>query len=220
MRIYLKTSKSIDPIPFDHLHKLVGVIHKWLGPENKYHGNESLFSFSWLKNSVVSDGMLQFPQGAFFFISAHDRELIKSIIYGIQSDPFLFSGLRVTEVQIIKDHIFQSGTERFTLASPILLKKRDNDRVDHILYDNENADIVMTESLLNKMRLAKIDSSGFSAEFDKLYKNKKTKLVNYNGIKNRASLCPILISGSTEQKLFVWNVGVGNSTGIGFGALN
>ena len=44
-------------------------------------------------------------------------------------------------------------------------------------------------------------------------------MVTYNGIKNRASLVPIVIEGTTEQITFAWSVGLGNSTGIGFGAL-
>jgi CRISPR/Cas system endoribonuclease Cas6 (RAMP superfamily) len=31
--------------------------------------------------------------------------------------------------------------------------------------------------------------------------------------------CPIIIKGKPETKLFAWNVGLGNSTGIGFGAI-
>ena len=41
-----------------------------------------------------------------------------------------------------------------------------------------------------------------------------------NGIKNKASICPVIVKGTSEQIAFAWNVGVGNSTGIGFGALN
>jgi CRISPR/Cas system endoribonuclease Cas6 (RAMP superfamily) len=30
----------------------------------------------------------------------------------------------------------------------------------------------------------------------------------------------VIIKGTPEQLAFAWNVGLGNSTGIGFGALN
>jgi hypothetical protein len=47
----------------------------------------------------------------------------------------------------------------------------------------------------------------------------KTKLVSYRGIGNKASFCPVVVEGTPEQVGFAWKVGVGNSTGIGFGAL-
>lgn len=44
-------------------------------------------------------------------------------------------------------------------------------------------------------------------------------LIDYRGVKNKASWCPIRIIGNAETKLFAWNAGIGNSTGIGFGAI-
>lgn len=220
MRLYLKTSESNVPVPFDHLHLIVGSIHKWLGSNNKYHDTKSLYSFSWLKNSLVKGSFLEFPDGTFFFISAYEKEMIQKILTGIQLDPILFSGMRVTDVQIQSDKEFQNGTERFTLASPILLKKRNGERIDHLVYNDPSVNDVMTSSMINKMEMAKIDYTGFRIEFDQSYSHKKTKLVSYNEIKNRASMCPVLITGTAEQKQFAWNVGIGNSTGIGFGALS
>ena len=55
--------------------------------------------------------------------------------------------------------------------------------------------------------------------FDLSYSKKKLKLVRYHGIGNKASLCPVVIKGKPETKQFIWNVGVGNCTGIGFGAI-
>ncbi len=55
--------------------------------------------------------------------------------------------------------------------------------------------------------------------FDTSYENPKTKLVNYKGINIRASFCPVIVKGHPRAVQFAWEVGVGNSTGIGFGAL-
>jgi CRISPR-associated endoribonuclease Cas6 len=69
------------------------------------------------------------------------------------------------------------------------------------------------------MKLAGIEDNGLSIKFDTDYPRASTKMLNYNGIKNRASWCPVFIEGEPETKLFAWNVGLGNSTGIGFGAI-
>ncbi len=69
-----------------------------------------------------------------------------------------------------------------------------------------------------KTRAAGIDGD-VKVYFDPDYLNPKTKLVEINGIKNRSTMCPVIIEGTPENILFAWNVGVGHSTGCGFGAL-
>lgn len=44
-------------------------------------------------------------------------------------------------------------------------------------------------------------------------------MVTYRGIGNRANMCPVIIDGRPETKAFAWEVGIGNSTGIGFGSI-
>lgn len=63
------------------------------------------------------------------------------------------------------------------------------------------------------------DDPDFSVEFDMAYSGKRIKLMTYKGIKNKASMCPVIIKGTLQSKQFAWNVGIGNSTGIGFGAI-
>ena len=58
-----------------------------------------------------------------------------------------------------------------------------------------------------------------NVKFDKEYLKPTIKAVTYNGVLNKGSLCPVIIEGTAEQIGFAWDVGVGNSTGIGFGAL-
>ena len=55
--------------------------------------------------------------------------------------------------------------------------------------------------------------------FDQNYINKKIKYIDYRGVRNKANMCPVFIKGKPETKAFAWNVGIGNSTGIGFGAI-
>ena len=217
MKIQLTCLPPDRIVPFDHIPNLTGVIHKWLGI-NKEHGDISLYSFSWLEGGRKGNGGLHFPEGATWSISAHDPQLLKTIVAGIQADPVIAFGLRVSEITIMEDPKFEE-TNRFLLASPVLIKRRDGERTEHILYDHPKAGDYLTETMATKMDKAGMNPDGFSIAFDKDYHSPKSKMVNYKGIKNRASLCPVIIKGTSEQLAFAWNVGVGNSTGIGFGAL-
>jgi CRISPR-associated endoribonuclease Cas6 len=218
MRLNLTITKSAETVPFDHIPALVGTFHKWLG-KNEWHDQISLHSFSWLKGGTRLNNGLFFPRGAEWFISSHDITLTKRLIEGIQHDPTINYGLSVHAITIQQDPQF-NDSHSFHLASPVLIKRRDGERIKHYLFSDKESDDLLTETLVKKLDKAGLDSSNVKVSFNKKYRFPKTKLVNYNGIHNRASLCPVIVDGTPEQIAFAWNVGIGNSTGIGFGALN
>ncbi len=112
-----------------------------------------------------------------------------------------------------------SNQQRFVLASPVLVKRADGEGEKHFIYSDDSVDTYLTQTLQHKLRKAGKSDSGVQVRFDQSYLNPVTKLVDYKGIKNRASMCPVVVDGTPEQVAFAWEVGVGNSTGIGFGAL-
>ena len=220
MRIIIKTSKNQSIVPFDYIPLLVGTIHKWIGSKNDIHGKISLYTFSWLRGAEKVKSGFNFPRGASFFISAHDEKLIKQIIKRAMELPELFFGMSVREISLVGSPSFEKEEAYFPVASPVLIKRKEENRVNHYLFNDAKSDELMTESMVKKMILAGLDPSGLSISFDRNYQSARTKVVNYNGIKNKGNVCPVIVKGSPEQIEFVWNVGVGNSTGIGFGALN
>ncbi len=220
MRINLSISPNSSIVPFDHIPYLTGTIHKWIGQNNAVHGSISQHSFSWLKGGRKGNGGLYFPRGSSFFISAHEEQLIKRIMKGAIDQPELFAGMRVQEIKLQYTPFFGGGEAYFSVASPVLIKKKEADRVKHCLFNDPEANDFLTQSMQKKMVLAGINPNGVSVLFDPDYRSAHTKLVNYSGIMNRASICPVLVKGTSEQIAFAWNVGIGNSTGIGFGALN
>lgn len=218
MRIHLKLSPSTAIIPFNHQPQLTGALHKWLGQNNDLHSQPSLYSFSWLEGGKTQKDGLTFSGGATFFISASDDNVIKKIISGIQEDPKINFGLVVEEISIRPDHAF--GTERlFYVASPVLVKKKVENREQHFTYQDDESEIILTEILKTKLKISGLPDTAVSVKFQKDYEGAKTKIIHYNKIGNRVNLCPVIVKGTPEQVRFAWNVGVGNSTGIGFGAL-
>ena len=217
MRIHLKITTAGELIPFDHQPLLTGTIHKWLG-WNEEHGEISLYSFSQLLGGKASPNGLRFERGTSFFFSTYNSDLIKKLISGIQADPTLFHGLKVHEI-IIQEDPDLSDRELFFVASPIFIKRRNGEKVDHIIYDDSRANAYLEETLLSKMKKAGISDETFRIRFEVDYPKAGTRKITYNNVQNRASWCPVIIEGKPETKLFAWNVGLGNSTGIGFGAI-
>lgn len=219
MRIHLKTTPNTEPVLFDYQQKMVGTIHKWIG-RNSIHDSISLYSFSWLNQAKVKDNCLHFPYGASFFISFYDEDFIKQIVKTILEDPAMFCGMSVVDIRIEAAPDL-SQREEFHCASPILIKRKlTNQGIKQYNYNDKEANSLLKETLLSKMREAGMEEDpSLEIYFDTSFSKKKLKLVSYHGIGNKASVCPVIIKGSPATKQFVWNVGVGNSTGAGFGAI-
>lgn len=217
MRIYLKIQTQNTIIPFDHQPLLTGTIHKWLG-WNEEHGKVSLYSFSQLEGGKATPNGLRFEKGTSLFFNSHHPDLIKKMVAGIQSGPSLFYGLTVMEIILQEDPDFTDRNLFFT-ASPVFIKRRVEDQIKHIRFDDPLAGTYLKETLQTKMEEAGIADESFEIRFETTYPKAGTKMITYNGIRNRANWCPVIIEGKPETKLFAWNVGLGNSTGIGFGAI-
>lgn len=218
MRLYLKLKSSHNsPVPFNYQPKLTGAIHKWLG-ENKWHDATSLYSFSWLNGGRKVGDNLFFEHGASLEISAHDISFLKSIIRGIQADPGIAFGLTVTDITIGDTPSF-SSREIMYVSSPVLVKRTIEDKEVHYSYDNEICASLLTETFRRKLRKGGLSDEHATVSFLKDYPGARTRIIYYNNIGNRVNVCPVVVEGSPEQIAFAWNVGVGNSTGIGFGAL-
>ncbi|MFA8436926.1 MAG: CRISPR-associated endoribonuclease Cas6 [Marinifilaceae bacterium] len=217
MRIQLRITANHKPVPFDHQAILTGALHKWLG-ENEEHNSISLYSFSSLTGGKLKQNQLDFSRGTSLTISAWDNRIIGKIIDGIRQDNHIAYGMRVREIILVETPDL-SEQELFYLASPVFIKRTVGNRDVHIVYTEEDAGNYLKETLTNKLKTAGIEHVEFEIEFDKTYRKAKTKLITYRDIKNRASICPVIIRGDKIVKEFAWHVGIGNSTGIGFGAL-
>jgi CRISPR-associated endoribonuclease Cas6 len=217
MRIFISLKSNNQLVPFNYQQFITGAIHKWLG-ENIWHNQTSLYSFSLLIGGQKKGNKLHFPKSTGFFFNAHETQMIKNLISGIQVDPQINFGLSVNEIQIRETPVF-GNRHVFFVQSPVLVKRKVDNREVHYTYNQPESEILLTETLATKLDKAGLPREGINVQFDKGYAGAKTKVIYYNNIGNRANLCPVIVEGSPEQIEFAWNVGVGNSTGIGFGSL-
>lgn len=219
MRIFLKTTPNDQIIPFDYQQKLIGTLHKWLG-NNELHDRISLYSFSWLQNSIKVDNGYTFKNGAKWFISFYDDTHVKTIINTILSDPQMFCGLQVTDITIQKTPDF-TNQEYFKLASPIFIKRRIGEKeIRYYNFNDSEANQYMIETLKHKMEIAGLpDDDTLDIRFDLNYQKKKVKKVNIHDLDIKCNMCPVIIKGKAETKAFAWEVGLGNATGSSLGAL-
>lgn len=218
MRVYLTLTPNTGAVPFNYQPTLVGALHNWLG-ENELHDGLSLYSLSWLSHGVKRKNGLDFPNGSTFYISAPHEELLSALVKGVFKGHQIRWGMEVREVIIQRTPDFGSE-QKFIAQSPVLIKRRPKGREQHLYYfpGNPEADTHLTHTMQLKMERAGIEGVA-TVRFDPEYPNPRIKMTTYKGIKIKGSLCPVIVEGDPRAVQFAWEVGVGNSTGIGFGAL-
>lgn len=222
MRIHFSFTPNTELVPTDYQHLLIGIFHKWIG-RNDFHDDISLYSMGWLEGgkALKEDGKIKgfnFPNGARWFISFWEEELGKKLIPGILNDNTAFCGMTVAEIQPQNTPEFGSYM-RFHTASPVFIREyKTNPNGNHLLYNNPESSIYLTETLKRKLKKANLNLE-CSVKFDTTYPNAKTKLINIRGISSKASICPVILEGDPEAVKFAWDVGIGHCTGSTFGSL-
>ncbi len=218
MRIYLHLTPNRELVPFNYQESLVGAFHKWLG-QNELHDDISLYSLSWLSGGQLRGKGLDFPNGSTFFISAPSPDLLASLMDGLFKGHHIRWGMEVDEVTIQRTPQFGSR-QRFLAQSPILIKRKRVNGKHHQFYFPKDAEAndFMTETLQQKLAKNGIPTD-VKVYFDPEYRNPKSKKTRYGGIDIKGTLCPVIVEGDPRAVAFAWEVGIGNSTGIGFGAL-
>lgn len=217
MRMYLELTPNTKIVPFNYQEKLVSLFHKWLG-YNELHDDISLYSLSWLTRGKGSKNGLHFPNGSAFQISAPDHQLLKELIGGISTGWQVGWGMEVNNITLQKTPNF-GDQYRFIAQSPVLVKRKETDGNHRYYYvQDHQSDQYLTETLKKKLQVANLPDE-VSVSFDRNYPQPKVKGITYKGIHIKANACPVIVSGHPRAVAFAWEVGVGNSTGIGFGAL-
>jgi len=221
MRLNIKLSPNKETLPFNYQHAITKRLHQWLG-DNEYHDSTSMYSFSWIRGQSKSLGEgLEFTNGGHWFVSFWDEAPVHQLKNKIIDDAVFINGMEVLHIKEQATPSFKKKY-RFKAASPILLRQRRDDGTrQHLQVADEKSDLLLTKRLHSKMEKAGISRPGrdVKVEFDKNYKNPKTKLIDIKGVKLVANLCPVIITGSPTALAFAWNVGVGELTGSGFGAI-
>lgn len=207
MRVRIELSK-IKNLPYDYQYHLLGVIHKWLGENNAWHDATSLYSYSNIQNLHAFGGSLH-GEKPYILFACYEKAQMDRIIFGATKDSLLFGGIEVTSIKQVG---FNINREVFLTASPIFLRDIEE---KHLLFSDRQSNAYLTKVARNKLKLAGIDEAvnvSFVGEG-------KSKLVRIKNIQNRCSQSKIQIEGSNIAKHFLGEVGVGHSTGSGFGFL-
>lgn len=224
MRAKIKFTKNNVLVPFNNQSIINSYIHKCLGTNNKYHDTKSNYCISQLYGGKMNENKngLEFKDGAYIVITSLDTEFINTLFSGIINEKFeLGYGMYFLDIEYIEEK-FYDGWNYFSTLSPFIIKKYTNNNKNaefFTLYD-DNFEKIVQQYLIKKISKinSKLDLSNFKVEIKKHPKHKVKKIMVKNVV-NQANQCQVNIFCSKKVAELIYNYGLGQSTGSGFGTV-
>ena len=220
MRLIANFTKNTAPIPIDKSCELTNsYIHKCLGINNHYHDTFSSYSISSIQGGILKNGMLNFEEGMYIVISVPEKEqkFLSAIMTGILINPDFGFGMKFisftpTEVDVHKYHDYVQT------ISPIILK---DGRIRKTFKDDGFWE-ELTARTIKKLKHydPDINVNGFKLSIADINNpNNKIKKIMVKGYVNKCSQVCMKIEGHKKTRMLLYDLGIGSSTGSGFGAI-
>lgn len=205
-----------------------GYINRVLGENNTHHGEKGHSISSIQGGSMVdkSKGLIGFPNGrGWFYVSSNDKEFINDVEDALfdDDDCVVREGIKM-DIFVHCEKDVNKYYDIVKTLSPILV----SGTVDGNLhfYTLEDADYidVLTQSTRRKLIASGIPektANGINIELCGKLENYKRKkdLVKIHNKFNFGSSVLLKVSGCKNARIALYNMGLGQSTGIGFGAV-
>ena len=189
-------------------------IHKLLGHNNVYHDSFSNYSISSLNGGVIVDGKITYPYGGYLYISSLDMDFLFKIKKALLKTNFQLCDMSPVSANI-EDFYPMNEYDIIRTVNPILLKDGDN----IITYKDENFIEVLLEKskkklLHNGIPYNKVETLNIEPfHFEKA----KVKYAKVKNVINKSSHVMLCIKGDRDARYALYNLGLGKSTGCGFG---
>lgn len=218
MRLKINFSKNTSKVPHN-LNVVNSYIHNCLGRNNSYHDTQSNYCVSGLLGGYIVDNgrNIDYENGGFIIITSVDQKFLNDIMRGILSNSDLGYGMTYVNINFI-DEKFCDGWNNFKTTNNGFILKRDEGGF-HTLNDSDII-IVLKSRIVRKF--SKID---LNLNFNNLdivisdSKPHKVKDVYSNSVRNISNVCNINIFTNKLLAEAIYNYGIGQSCGSGFGTV-
>lgn len=229
MRLLLKfESRRGLVLPFAYQDALRSTLHRWLGASNQEHDARSFYGFSNLLNLTAAGrrGLVlrADAETVDWLVGFHEADVAARFLVRASELRYHFADLTLAEIAIQPAPAQLSDECR--VLSPVLVKVRAGQAPrraankaawDHLLPSDPDHAAALTKSFRGKLIAAGLDSAGCELRMAEPF---QTKLIKIKETLNRCAVSPVTVTGTTEQKQFARDCGVGSSTGCGFGFLD
>lgn len=217
MRLKINLTNPTTEVPVNNQHELNGFIHTILGKGNPYHDTMSDYSISSLQGGKLKDDKktLRFESNPYFFVASQNKDFLDDFITGAMTRSASFFGMKFNGFDVGCDFQPNRYCDDIITISPILIRDQ-NDR--KITFDNPNWIDCIKENCIGKLKHHGIVDPTFNIELIKTEKSKQ-KCIWVGTVFNPCSSVRLKVFGKKKTRETLYCLGIGNSTGSGFGAV-
>jgi CRISPR/Cas system endoribonuclease Cas6 (RAMP superfamily) len=245
MRIIIRFTKNLEPVSYINQHLVNNYIYgKCLKNDRKYHDEKSNYCISGLYGGKKNNDMLDFPNGAMIVVTSQDSEFITKVMLGAMNNKEFAHGMIFHTIDSV-DEKFDNICNHFATLSPFIFKEYTDDGYKFVVFNDEKF-LNKNKKIINKLNILDIDV--FSKYITDRIKNKLIKinpeldlakfkivakhhdkhkikkiLIRHENIKNDvsnyANQLQIDIYCNKNVADMIYNLGIGQSTGCGFGTI-
>jgi CRISPR-associated endoribonuclease Cas6 len=248
-RLKINFTKNNKPIEFTKIHSLVNslVYNSYLKDDKYYHNSKSDYSISSLYGGIMNkDGLLDFPNGSFIIVTSNNEDFISKIVTGSLNSPDFGYGMKFKSFDVITEK-FYNGYNYFATLTPFIIKeKTSKDDTKFVVFDDTNetynTSYLKRATDKTKSKLIILSPVEFSKHLTIRMKNKlikinpelnlkdfkieilpkpndKIKRIMVHDVVNYANQCNVKITSNKTVADMIYNLGLGQSTGCGFGTI-
>jgi CRISPR-associated endoribonuclease Cas6 len=226
MRLRIDFTPSENSISIYDIQKICNkFVHtKLIGNNNKYHDTQSNYCVTPLvRGGIAKDKTISYPNGSYMVITSQDEEFINSIYKNLFSPDLEIPELKMklSDINIIEE-TFTNGNNYLTTLTPILLKNENNRIVTYKDVNKEEYIRLLKSKIIYKINKFNPDHNIKYLDFDYNENDtnfNKTRNIDVNGIKNNVSQLNLKITTDRKTAELIYNLGLGQSTGSGFGTI-
>lgn len=222
MRVKISFSATDKKIPIQNQHLINSYVHKCLGVNNKYHDAKNDYCISQLYGGTLNkeDSTLSFNNGGYIVASSLDGEFINTLLMGVLNNQEFIYDMAFNGIEHINE-VFYNGWNHFSTLSPFLIRTRISDeKYGFLTLDDIDFESKVKEYLITKLKAINpnLILSNFDIKIPDI-KTKKIKKILIKNVINKANQCQIDIYTNKEVAELLYNIGIGMSTGSGFGTI-
>lgn len=216
MIIKINFTQPEQTVPVANQKELNSYIHKCVGKNNKFHDAFSNYCVSSLQGGKlnIEDTTLVFNETPHIFVTTNNEKFTEAFLNGAMQDKCTLFGMHYKNIEMLNFNI-NRDYDLIYMASPILLK-RNNIKIS---YKDSNYIEALRNNCIAKLKYEGIEDDTFDIELHNVEKSKVKKIM-VGDVFNIATMASFIVRGKRETREKLYNLGLGNSTGSGFGMVN
>lgn len=223
MRIKINLAGNNIVLPNNTQHLVNSYFHKCLGHNNTYHDLYSDYSISSIQGGYLDiKNKSLIINNAFIIVSSFDDTMISKLVIGIMNNKSFYDGISVVNIEPMQEELFYNGYNHFRTLTPFLIRQNNKEITTNDFSSLEEMSEFVNLITINK--LSKISSKhnlnlklDFSIKIEWCHSIRRFMKPNCRAM--YVNNCGFTFIGSKKEASLLYDIGIGQSTGSGFGCI-